>query len=343
MEFNKIYNTDCLIGMQQIPDNAIDMILCDLPYGMTGLAWDSIIPLDKLWEQYNRIIKDSGVIALTGSQPFTSRLGASNLKKLKYAWVWEKENGTNFLNAKKMPFKVHEDILIFYDDKATILSKTDKLNPVRDYLKSERQATGLKAKEINELLGSYMASRYFTSGVQFTFPSRKNYEKLQTTGRFQRGYDDLKAEYKRLGDDIKTTYNPQMITGKPYISKKRKPKKADSVGFGSLQEEYITENEGSRYPRSVIKINSEKGLHPTQKPVELFEYLIRTYSNEGETVLDNCIGSGTTAIACINTNRNFIGFELDEKHFQTATNRVANHLKIRSDLHDKEREIFKRD
>ena len=243
MEFNKIYKQDCLIGMQQIPDKSIDMILCDLPYGMTGLKWDSVIPLDKLWEQYERIIKDNGVIALTASQPFTSKLGASNLKKLKYSLIWEKENGTNFLNVKKMPFKVHEDILIFYKGKST--------------------------------------------------------------------------------------YNPQMKEGTPY----RRTHTIEQIVQGGkwarhsgLPVDFDTKNNGTRYPRSVLKFKTEKGLHPSQKPLALFEWLIKTYSNEGETILDNCMGSGTTAIACINTNRNYIGFENDDKHFRTATERVARHL-----------------
>jgi site-specific DNA-methyltransferase (adenine-specific) len=218
-----------------IPDKSVDMILCDLPYGTTACKWDSIIPFDKLWNQYKRIIKDNGAIVLTASQPFTSELIHSNLKMFKYEWIWEKEQGVNFLLAKKQPMKVHENICVFYKKQCT--------------------------------------------------------------------------------------YNPQFNIGKPYIS--GKGTSGDVTGNVIKKQ---TVNNGKRYPRSVQRFNREVGLHPTQKPVALFEYLIKTYTNEGETVLDNCIGSGTTAIACMNTNRNYIGFEMDTKYFDIAIKRVNNYL-----------------
>ena len=227
--------------MKNIPDKSVDMILCDLPYGTTRNKWDSIIPINKLWEAYERIIKENGAIVLFAQTPFDKALGASNLKMLKYEWIWKKENGTGFLNAKKMPLKNHENILVFY-----------KKPP---------------------------------------------------------------------------TYNPQMRTGfKPYKCKQ---------GHGSSNWNYdenfgghITESNGERYPIDVIKFNRDKDkLHRTQKPVPLLEYLIKTYTNENELVLDNCMGSGSTGVACINTNRNFIGMELDENYFAIAKNRIENHLK----------------
>lgn len=235
MELNKIYNEDCLVGMNKIPDKSIDMILCDLPYGTTRNKWDSILPLGLLWEQYERIIKDNGAIVLTAQTPFDKVLGASNLKLLKYEWIWEKYQGTGHLNAKKMPMKNHENILVFY---------------------------------------------------------------------------------KKL-----PTYNPQMTEGKAYTQKSGR----GSSNYNG-QAQVITENKGERYPLTVQKVKSEKGLHPTQKPVALFEYLIKTYTNEGETVLDNCMGSGTTAIACLNTNRNYIGFELDSTYHELATQRLKSYL-----------------
>lgn len=243
MELNKIYNEDCLEGMKRIPDKSVDMILCDLPYGTTACKWDAIIPLEKLWEQYERVIKDNGAIVLTASQPFTSTLVSSNYKKFRYEWIWEKNQGVNFLLAKKQPLKVHENILIFY---------------------------------------------------------------------------------KRMPN-----YNPQMETGKPYTSGK-----GDSGEVTNKVKKIQTKNKGTRYPKTVQKIKREFGLHPTQKPVTLFEYLIKTYTNEGETVLDNCMGSGTTAIACINTNRNYIGFELDEQYYEASIDRINNHKK------DKQIDLF---
>ena len=236
MELNKIYNEDCLVGMKDIPDKSVDMILCDLPYGTTRNKWDTVLPLDWLWDEYNRIIKDSGAIVLTAQTPFDKVLGTSNIENLKYEWIWVKPSGTGHLNAKKMPLKNHENILVFY---------------------------------------------------------------------------------KKL-----PTYNPQMTKGTPYTQKSGRA----SSNYNP-QERVTTVNDGYRYPLTVQKFKSEKGLHPTQKPVELFEYLIKTYTNEGETVLDNCMGSGTTAIAAINTNRNYIGFELDEEYYNLANERISKTLK----------------
>lgn len=236
MELNKIYNEDCLIGMKDIPDKSIDMILCDLPYGTTRNKWDAVIPLNWLWDEYNRIIKDNGAIVLTAQTPFDKILGVSNIENLKYEWIWHKPSGTGHLNAKKMPLKNHENILVFY---------------------------------------------------------------------------------KKL-----PTYNPQFTEGKAYKAKSGRA----SSNYGS-QKSVTTQNNGQRYPLSVQNFNKENGLHPTQKPVVLFEYLIKTYTNENEIVLDNCIGSGTTAIACMNTNRNFIGFELDKKYFELAKDRIEKHNK----------------
>ena len=231
----KLFRGDCLEIMRDIPDKSIDMILCDLPYGKTRNKWDSIISLDKLWEQYNRIIKDNGAISLFAQTPFDKVLGVSNLKMLRYEWIWEKEQGTGFLNAKKMPLKNHENILIFY-----------KKPPI---------------------------------------------------------------------------YNPQMKKGKPYTLERN----TYTVNYGKQVDMVRTENTGERYPLTILKFKRDKEkLHPTQKPVALLEYLIKTYTNEGEIVLDNCMGSGSTGVACLNANRKFIGIELDENYYNIACNRINN-------------------
>jgi site-specific DNA-methyltransferase (adenine-specific) len=242
---NRIYNMDCLEGMEQFlnkyGEGCIDMILCDLPYGTTRNKWDSLIDLDKLWGLYKRLIKSNGVIVLTAQTPFDKVLGVSNLEWLKYEWIWEKAKATGHLNAKKMPMKAHENVLVFY----------------------------------NEL------------------PS----------------------------------YTPQKTEGKPYKPNGGKSKEDNYGRFDSVRE---GSEDGSRYPRSVLyfpQVKGDSGLHPTQKPVALFEYLIKTYTNEGGIVLDNCMGSGTSAIACMNTNRNFIGFELDKQYYEIANERIGNHLK----------------
>ena len=232
----KLLQGDCLELMTDIPDGSVDMILADLPYGTTRNKWDSIIPLEPLWEQYERVIKDNGAIVLTAQTPFDKVLGASNLRLLRYEWIWDKRLGTGHLNAKKMPLKRHENILVFY---------------------------------------------------------------------------------KRL-----PTYNPQMTEGEPYDK---------GFGFGASsnygeQRAVSGKNEtGLRYPTSLLDFsnaNRRSKVHPTQKPVALFEYLIKTYTNKGETVLDNVMGSGTTGVACKTLNRNFIGIELDEDYFKIATERI---------------------
>lgn len=222
---------DCLEVMKQIPDKSVDAIICDLPYGTTSNKWDSIIPLDLLWNQYKRICK--GAIVLTAQTPFDKVLGASNLKMLKYEWIWEKSKATGHLNAKKMPMKAHENVVVFYDDLPT--------------------------------------------------------------------------------------YNPQGLIKKeiPTIRKGRD----NGTNYGLSNKDALQEYEN--YPKSILKIASEgKTNHPTQKPVALMEYFVKTYTNEGDTVLDNCMGSGTTGVACKNLNRNFIGIEQDANYFEIAKGRI---------------------
>lgn len=246
LEINKIYNLDCIKGMRLIDDKSIDMILCDLPYGTTNCSWDNIIPFDKLWEQYERIIKNNGAIVLTASQNFTTKLIMSNFKIFRYEWIWKKNTCTGFQNAKKMPLKSHENICIFY-------KKLPTYNP---------------------------------QGVI------------------------------RIDKKIKAgaTKGGRILLGDDYSIKAK------------LNNEYIQEYKN--YPKSVLEIKKEvKNIHPTQKPVELFEYLIRTYTNKNELVLDNCIGSGTTAIACINSSRNYIGFEVNNKYFNLANERISEYIK----------------
>lgn len=234
LEINKIHQGDCLELMKEIPDKSVDMVLCDLPYGTTKNKWDTVIDLNLLWEQYERIIKDRGVIVLTAQTPFDKILGSSNIKLLKYEWIWIKEQGTGFLNVKKMPLKSSENILIFY-----------KKQPV---------------------------------------------------------------------------YNPQIIGNEKRVIKRiSKPQSTTNYNFSMQPEKSIYYG---RYPNNVLKFKRDKGLHPTQKPVKLFEYLIKTYTDEDMLVLDNCIGSGTTAVACLNTNRNFIGIELEEEYCKIARERI---------------------
>ena len=222
---------DCLERMKEIMDSSVDMVLADPPYGTTACKWDSVIPLEPMWDELKRVIKPNGAIVMTASQPFTSTLTYSNIKQFKSSWIWEKEQGTNFQSAKFVPLKNHEDVIVF------------------------------------------------SSG--------------------------------------KCTYNPQMTQGKPFLSGK-----GESTGVYGKTVKKQVENFGTRYPKTVQRFNRETGLHPTQKPVALMEYLIKTYTNEGEMVLDFTMGSGTTGVAAKNLNRKFIGIEMDEKYFKIAQDRI---------------------
>lgn len=251
LEINKIYNQDCLEGMKKIDDKSIDCIICDLPYEVLNKSnenakWDVVIPFDKLWEQYNRITKDNGAILLFGQGMFTAQLMMSNSSMWRYNLIWKKGNrSTGFLNAKRMPLRNHEDIVVFY-------KKLPTYNP-------------------QKTVGAKNHSRGYM----------KNEQKNQCYGKFD----------------------------------------------ASLSENDFS---GMKYPTSIIDVEKEhcKTFHPTQKPVELISYLIKTYTNEGDLVLDNCMGSGTTAIACIKENRNFIGFETNEEYFEKANKRINDEKSI---------------
>jgi site-specific DNA-methyltransferase (adenine-specific) len=239
---NKINFGDCLKLMNDISDESVDMILCDLPYGTTKCKWDTIIPFEPLWEQYKRVIKDNGAIVLTASQPFTSALVMSNPNWFKYEWIWHKNRGSNFALLKYQPFKEHESILVFSKN-------THKYYPIRQ----ERSQSG---------------------------KNRANYSFKNAGGGEATGF-------VIKDDGVRRTIEKDL-----------------------------------RAPSSIQKFNTEVGMHPTQKPVALFEYLIKTYTHEGDTVLDNCSGSGTTAIACMTTNRNYICIENNKQYFENSNHRV---------------------
>lgn len=230
--------------METLPSKSIDMVLCDLPYGVTKNKWDSVLPFDELWEQYNRIVKPNGAIVLFSAGLFTVDLINSNRKNFRYTLVWDKVLTSGFLNANRMPLRSHEDICVFY---------------------------------------------------------------------------------KKL-----PTYNPQFTEGEPLHSRGKllNEQRNNNYGYFDVSKATIRTGETKKYPKSIIRFSrppSSTMLHPTQKPVELLEYLIKTYSNENDTILDNCMGSGSTGVACKNTNRHFIGIELDEKYFNIAKERLFEH------------------
>ena len=321
----ELWHGDCLELMKNIPDGAVDLVLTDPPYGTTACKWDSVIPFEPMWEQLKRIVKRGGAIVLFGSEPFSSLLRASNIGWYKYDWIWEKPNGSGFLSANISPLKNHENISVFYQTFSDCYDTTEMFTELKEYMQTEKKKAKLNGKQICDLLGSYMGSHYFTNGSQFCIPTAEAYSKLQTTGFFDMPFSELTEKYqserqKSKVDDF-NTYNPQFTSGKPYECKRGSEAEVFS-GVKNQKSAHITKNDGKRYPKTVLKFNKETGIHPTQKPVDLLEYLIETYTNNGETVLDFTMGSGSTGVACVNTNRRFIGIELDEGYFNIAKKRI---------------------
>lgn len=236
-----LYNADCLDIMPTLKEKSVDMVLCDLPYGITSNKWDTVIPFEDLWKGYERVCKDNAIIALFASQPFSSALVMSNPKMFRHEWIWIKNRGSNFANTVREPMKEHEHILIFSKGEWT-------------YNKQMQARTGGGADRVKYALDNRVAKS-------------SNYRKFDK----------------------------------------------------------VNNNQGElRVPSSWQKFNCEVGLHPTQKPVTLCEYLIKTYTNEEDTVLDNCMGSGSTGVACKNLNRSFIGIEIEKKYFDIAKERIEN-------------------
>lgn len=322
----KLYQGDCLDILPEIPSRSVDLVLCDLPYGTTDCKWDIVLPMDRLWAEYRRILKANGVAALFAAQPFTTELISSNRPGFRYCWYWIKNQTTGFAFAKYQPLRKVEDIAIFVCN-VPGKDNTNHHKALRAYMQAELKETGQTRAGINKLLGNTMASHYFTNGSQFTIPPKDQWEKLQAeTGRFSRPWEDVREEYaKDLGHRATgpaQVYNPQGLQAianpKP---KKRKAIKPGSIyDFGALAREYTPKY--TNYPANVLRFNTERGLHPTQKPVPLLEYLVKTYTNEGNTVLDNCMGSGSTGVACVRNGRRFIGIEKDPAFYQVAADRI---------------------
>ena len=244
----KLYKGDCLEIMKQIPDESIDMILCDLPYQVTGMKWDKIIPFDKMWEQYNRIIKNDGAIVLFATNPFASALVMSNPKMFRYEWIWDKTRGSNFQQANFAPMKSHEQVLVF-SKKPAIYTKNGSMR-----------------------------------------------------------------------------YYPQKIGDEEYVSKMGNSGNiVRDKGNNSLKQ--IETKLKGRHPKTIQTFKKDSKLHPTAKPIGLLELLIKSYTLENDIVLDNCMGSGSTGVACLNTNRKFIGIEIDENYFDIAKERIENNIK----------------
>lgn len=312
---------DCLELMKNIPDKSIDMILCDLPYGTTACKWDTVIPFEPLWEQYKRIIKNDGAIVLFGSQPFTSELVHSNINWFSHNWVWNKNNASNYPLANKQPLKITEDIVVFYRPDNYDLEGFKQL---RNVFKNIMIKIGKNKKQIIDDLGQGLDHCFRCESLQWGLPTEKNYNKMKEFYNLDiEDYKKLKEMYEREFKSKEKRYNPQGIVELNKI--KKRGSNAKHFGDSGLKTENYQKY--TNYPNNILFFPKEKGdknLHPTQKPVALLEYLIKTYTNEDDIVLDNCMGSGSTGVACVNTNRNFIGIELDENYFNIAKERINN-------------------
>ena len=296
--FSRLFLGDCLIESDKIETGSVDLILTDLPYGnmgmggtnhgMTGkVSWDETINPSDLFIVADRILRKNGKMILFSQEPYTNELISKAIPNLPYNYkaFWEKDHFANALNAKKAMLNYAEEILIY--------SKTHDLersHPLIDYFMSELQKIGMNQSDINKLLCNKMGGHYFTNGVQFCIPTETNYSKLQKTGYFQKPYSEIKEIDNQFKNKFASTFN---LWG------------------------------GKKYKSNILKYKKDyDGHHPTQKPVLLLEDLIKTFSNEGNLVVDLTMGSGSTGVACKNTNRSFIGIEKDENYFKIAEQRI---------------------
>lgn len=278
MSETTLYNGDCLEVMKNIPNNSVDLILCDLPYGTTACKWDKSIPLDILWEHYRRVLKPYGTVLLFGSEPFASSLRLSNPSMYKYDWVWEKNNCGNFQLVNKQPMKVHETVSVFYSIPPFMgFSKIITDNMERLGLSFTSVSMLVKSKNGNPT--GWLSNKM--SGKQL--PTREQWKLLCSTFGIDDRYDEILAH--KIGS--------------------------------------FTYNNGQECQKNILRFNNDARSNPAQKPTALLEFLIKTHSNEGDVILDNCMGSGSVGVACVNTGRDFIGIELDKKYYRIAEERIG--------------------
>ncbi len=292
----KLYHGDCLELMKDIPDGSVDLVLTDPPYGtmngFNGIDWDFAIDPKKVYEIANRVLRKNGKMVLFSQEPYTGQLTTQAIPNVPFSYrmIWQKDNFANALLCNKAPVSYFEDILVFskYEE-----DKTG--HALQDYFYNEFKKSGFTVKEICEKLGTTHASHFFTKGMQFRVPNEKYLKQLQNiTGRFQIEYAEIaktQSEFlERHRIDFPSTFNLW---------------------------------EGNKYKSNILKYRKDyDGYHPTQKPILLLEDLIKTFSNEGDLVVDLTMGSGSTGVACVNTGRNFIGIELDDTYFEIAKKRI---------------------
>lgn len=317
-----IINKDCFKFFDETKEKDINLVLVDLPYGQTACHWDILIDLDKMWEELRKVCAVNCAYVFFCTTKFGVSLINSNPTGFRYDLVWEKSNTVGFLCAKKAPLRKHEMIYVFSNPYEDDVER--KLNiKMRKYAECVFKYIDKPYKTIFKKCGNYKNSHFLSfSSQQFGYPKKEAYQQLIDLYKIDEMGGFIKYEDFPKFESPAIEYNPQMAKGKPY---KSSPGRACSV-YGSQKKIRII-NTGTRYPHSILKFNNpKKSLHPTQKPVELCEWVIKTYSNKNDKVLDFTMGSGTTGVACLNTGRNFIGVEKDKKIFDTAKKRLDDYL-----------------
>ncbi len=338
LDFNKkgikLYNGNCFDVFKNIKDKTIDLFILDLPYGQTACEWDTCIDLKQMWIDIKRIMKPSAILCFFCTTKFGYQLIKSNEKWFKYDLIWQKSRKVGFLSANKRQLRNHENIYVFSNDDKNV----EEINShIIEYSKKVLKYIGKTKAEIKKNIKH--ADHFFRySKGNFSLPTEETYKKLIKLYKIDKmegyiKYDDLKKSF--IASEIDTTYNPQKTEGKPY---KTKGNDLTSSYYRDNKNEYKSKannNKGDRHPTSIIDNettilkynNPHKTIHRTEKPIGLLEYLIKTYSNEGDLIMDFTMGSGSCGVACYNTKRKFIGVEMDKDIYQLTKNRIEEHLK----------------
>ena len=324
-----LFHGDCLIESDKIESYSVDLILTDLPYGTTACSWDEIIPVEPMWKMFYRVLRPNGFIALTASQPFTSKLVISNINNFSHNWVWNKKRGTGHLLAKKRPMMASEDILVFTNEHSHDFTFR---SPLRKYAIKLFEYIGKTKKQIFEDMQNQSVCHFMRTGsTQFNLCTEKCYNDLidlygidKMDGFIE--FETLKTSNLNWLESFPRTYNPQMRErDKPRQSKMKATKNTCYGNLDNYEGEMLEES----YPINIIEFNksghSNMLHHPTQKPIELLEYLIKTYSDEDMTVFDATMGSGSTGVAALRTGRRFVGIEKDENYFNVAVRRLSEY------------------
>ena len=332
MSITKLLYGDCMEWLPKLPGGQTSLILADLPYNITDAEYDTnIIPLPELWQEYKRILQPGGIVALFAAQPFTTKLINSNPAWFKYCWYWDKVCSTGALFAKVQPMRRIEEILIF--QKPIDWLVIPEVKAVQEYLYQGKEQAGLTAPKLHELFNSYMYRHYFTNS-QWTMIPERDYKKLQAAAPdiFTKPYSEMERAYRAACQRYKLDNGTASMRYFPQgVYKLDTPiqngVKQTEIYKKNIKASYLQEFSG--YPSNVIQMASQanetannKRVHPSQKPVALLEYIIKTYTKAGELVVDNTMGSGSTGVAAINTGRGFIGIELDGVYYNAAVKRI---------------------